>query len=52
MSRCEDALPIYTALARGSRGADAQRFAAGVARCKAADTSRPPRSEAKPSEGR
>jgi hypothetical protein len=35
MSRCEDALPIYTMLARGSRGADAQRFAAGVARCTA-----------------
>ena len=52
MSRCEDALPIYAALARGSRGADAQRFAQGVARCKAADTNRPPRSEAKPSEGR
>jgi hypothetical protein len=36
MSRCEDALPIYTTLARGSRGADAQRFAEGVARCTAA----------------
>ena len=36
MSRCEDALPIYATLARGSRGADAQRFAQGVARCTAA----------------
>jgi len=36
MSRCEDALPIYATLARGSRGADAQRFAEGVARCTAA----------------
>ena len=36
LSRCEDALPIYAALQRGSRGADAQRFAEGAARCNAA----------------
>ena len=36
LSRCEDALPIYAALRRGSRGADAQRFDEAVARCTAA----------------
>jgi hypothetical protein len=35
LSRCEDALPLYAALQRGSRGADAQRFAEGAARCNA-----------------
>jgi hypothetical protein len=32
--RCEDALPIYTMLYRGSGGgADGARFSAGAARC-------------------
>lgn len=36
LGRCEDALPLYTALRRGSGPADGDRFAQGAARCAAA----------------